>query len=55
MLPVLAAGFVFGAGTVLGVKYAEEILIPAASAFMEGFLEECDKILDKDATETEEK
>ena len=42
MLPVLAAGIVFGAGTVIGVKYAEEILVPAATAFMEGFREEWD-------------
>lgn len=35
MIPVLAAGIIFGAGTVIGVKYAESILIPAITAFAE--------------------
>lgn len=54
MLPLLAAGFIFGAGAVLGQKYAEKILIPVATAFMEEFREKWDAHCKKCDEKTED-
>ena len=50
MLPVLAAGFIFGAAAVVGQKYAEKIFIPAATKFLDEarvewdeFVKECEE------------
>jgi len=37
MLPVLVAGVVFGVGTVIGQKYGEDVIIPAAKQALDEF------------------